>query len=220
MRAPELCVVSEEVPPPKRRLGLRIDPSDLLLEIVSVVVAILLALAVNEWRDGLQRQQRAHAALPAIRSEMTNNRAQLLAVMPHHLAVQRAFDGLANGAASRQTMDFGQFVRAFGKADPNGYIPFSGESTAWELARTSSVLTDVDYATRVTLERAYGEQAFLAQAGDHVIDHVRFGPVPERANFYPDTVSFAADATDVVYAERRLLQRYDAALHALGAASM
>jgi hypothetical protein len=35
-----------------------------------------------------------------------------------------------------------------------------------------------------------------------------------------DTVSFAADATDVVYAERQLLQRYDAALHALGAASM
>jgi hypothetical protein len=29
-----------------------------------------------------------------------------------------------------------------------------------------------------------------------VIDHVRFAPVPERATFYPDTVSFAADASD------------------------
>ena len=116
-------------------------------------------------------------------------------------------------------MDFGQFVRTFGKADPHGYMPFAGESTAWELARTSSVLGDVDYATRAAMERAYGEQAFLARAGDHVIDHVRFGPVPEHADFYPDAVSFALDATDVVYSERRLLQRYDDALHALASSN-
>jgi hypothetical protein len=208
--------VSEETPSrPKRRSLLRIDPSDLLLEIVSVVIAILLALGVNEWRDGLQQQQRAHTALVAIRSEVSENRAQLVAVMPHHLAVQRAFSALANGADTRRAMDFGQFVRTFGKADPNGYMPFSGESTAWELARTSSVLSDVDYATRAALERAYAEQAFLTRAGDDVIGHVRFGPVPEHADFYPDAVSFAADATDVVYAEHRLLRRYDEALHAL-----
>jgi hypothetical protein len=203
---------------PVRRMRWQIDPSDLLLEVVSIVIAILLALGVNEWRDGLQRDARARAALAAIRSEVAGNRAQLVAVMPHHRSVELAFSRLADEVDSHGTMTFRQFIYAFSAANPHGYMPFSGESTAWDLARTSTVLNDVDYRTRAALERTYAEQTFLGQIGQRVIEHVRVGPVPAGADFYPDAVSFDLDANDVIYSERRLLGRYDDALRALGPA--
>jgi hypothetical protein len=203
---------------PPRRKRWHIDPSDLLLEVVSIVMAILLALGVNEWRDGLQRDARARAALAAIRSEVAGNRAQLVAVMPHHRSVEHAFRSLADAVDSHGPMTFRQFIHDFSSANPHGYMPFSGESTAWDLARTSTVLSDVDYRTRAALERAYAEQTFLGQIGNRVVEHVRVGPVPPGADFYPVAVSFALDANDVTYSEGRLLGRYDDALRALGPA--
>jgi hypothetical protein len=196
---------------PARRV--RIDPSDLVLEIVSIVIAILLALGVNEWRDTARTRARTHDSLVGIRSEITANRTLLMKAMPHHLAVWTAFRALQSRKAHRLT--FEEYTDLFGKTNPNGFRPFLGEETAWRLATTSAALADVEYATRIALERTYQEQTVLDRFSERIADDLHFGPANADANFYMSAISFSLDSADIVYAERDLLRHYDRSLNLL-----
>lgn len=62
---------------PRSRWRLRIDPSDALIEFISIVLVIVLATAVNSWREGVQTRTDTHAMLFEVRQEITANRDAL-----------------------------------------------------------------------------------------------------------------------------------------------
>ncbi|HTJ28606.1 MAG TPA: hypothetical protein VMA36_20805 [Candidatus Limnocylindria bacterium] len=202
--------------PPRTRL--RIDPSDLVLEIISIVIAILLALGVNEWRDALRARANAHEAMVAIRDEIVANDRELHALMPHHLANLQAFRALLKGSSRQRPVSFDTFMETFGRVNPHGFQAVQAESTAWDLARGSGVLSAVPYATRVALERAYREQSFLNTYPDRIIADLHFGVAPRNADFRFAANGFWIDTADAVLTEQRLAQDYAAARKALDAA--
>jgi hypothetical protein len=76
------------VPRPRRwRRGL----PRVLVESALIVFSVLVALAVDEWRDSRRQRVRAEAALVAILSELEANRA----------AIERARDASVNRRATR-----------------------------------------------------------------------------------------------------------------------
>jgi len=170
----------------------------------------LLALGVNEWRDAVRTSKRAHDALVSIRAEIVSNRRQLVAAMPHHEAVWKAFDGIKPRRPGQLT--FAEFGQLFARANPSGYMPFTGQDTAWRLASSSTALADIEYSTRLTLERAYQEQLLLSAENERVLSNLHFLPSPKDVNIYSPDVSLSLDSADVDFSEQRLLKDYDAAL--------
>ncbi len=71
-----------------RRIRLRINPSDLLLEIISIVIAIVLATAVGQLVDRVRTQRQTHEALVQLRREIATDEVVLKrrAPMPASLA--------------------------------------------------------------------------------------------------------------------------------------
>jgi hypothetical protein len=132
------------------RSRLRIGPSDPALEILSIVIAIVLATAVGGVVECNRAAARTHEALSQACQEIAHDGARLAAVHPLHERVRDAFVR-AVATARGERLDYDRFTRTFETAAPRGFQPFTGTATAWELARSSDALADVPYALHASL---------------------------------------------------------------------
>jgi hypothetical protein len=199
-----------------RRRGIRIDPSDLLLEIVSIVVAILLALAVNHWQEEVAHQRTLHESLVNIRHEIADNRAQLLNRMPLHARVTSAYLSFASKHQHDASVTFPQAYAMFVAAAPRGFNPFHGDSIAWQIAGTSQALSYMPYATRAALTKVYETQTGLYSVELRFIDAAVSPSAPSR-DYFSEVFAASLWLGDVKYDESALLKLYDDALKMLPA---
>jgi hypothetical protein len=80
--------MSADAPVRPLRERLRGKLPELLLEVVSVVFAVLLALGVDEWRDARARRDLAERALAAVAGEIRSNADELRETAPAHAALR------------------------------------------------------------------------------------------------------------------------------------
>jgi hypothetical protein len=184
----------------------RVDPSDLLLEIVSVTLAILLAFAANAWNDERKTQQSVHDSLVNVRREIAANRATLVPLIPRH---RRFHDTYIAYLAHHAHIDTQQFYDLFSSVAAHGFNPFIGESTAWDIARSLPSAAALPYDTRVLIEETYSTQSLLQSFGIQLINDLHVSSTDDRPNLYLPATSVAIDASDIVALESRLLRHYD-----------
>ncbi|HEX3467222.1 MAG TPA: hypothetical protein VHT05_04020 [Candidatus Elarobacter sp.] len=203
----------------ERPARVRIDPSDLALEIVSIVIAIVLATGVGQLVDHVRAQARTQQALVELRREIATDDAELRRVSGLHRRVWLAFQRAVSTAHDRQ-MTFDTFTRTFGTAASHGYEPFDGTTTAWDLTRNSNVLEEVPYELRARLQTRYGELAGLRDVEARLISNLEFAPSDARPNFYFAAYAVVLNLADAVAAEERLVDDDRSALDALARAGI
>ncbi len=200
-----------------RRIRLRINPSDLLLEIISIVIAIVLATAVGQLVDRVRTQRQTHEALVQLRREIATDDAVLRRRAPTHRRVWLAFRTVVQSARTPR-MGFDTFTRTFASAAPSGFQPFEGTTTAWELARDAKVIDDVPYDLRATLQARYAEIAQLRNINIEVLHSFETAPTEDHPNFYFVAYAVALNAADIAFSEQRLIEDDRRALRALAQA--
>jgi hypothetical protein len=201
---------------PRRRFWLRIDPSELALEIISIVIAIILATAVGQIIANYQADARTREALSQIRQEVAHDDVTLRGVQPLHQRVLSAFMQTIRRTDGEQ-LDFDGFSRVFGRAAPTGFHPFFGTTTAWDLARGSNVLVNLPYTLRATLQTRYAELAQLQTLNAGVFAHLTSTPTESHPNFFFTVATLSSNLSDVVASENRLCRDDEAALRVLAA---
>ena len=204
---------------PERRTRIRIDPSDLALEIISIVVAIVLATGVGQLVEHARAQARTHQALVEVRREIAADDAVLRRVTALHRRVWLSFSHAVTSAHGEQ-MTFDTFIGSFKHAAPQGYQPFAGTTTAWDLTRNSPDLDNVPYDLRVRLQTRYGELAGLRETEQRVVAGFEFEPSDARPNFYFAAYALVLNLADVVFSEQRLIDDDDRALTSLAQAGI
>ena len=97
------------------------------VEALLVVLSVLLALALNNWRDSQANEDMADRALRNLEREIRENRAEILAVLPYHKALldtlrsENPPTGISMGAAAIQ-------------------------NNAWEAAQSAGVVAFLDFS--------------------------------------------------------------------------
>ena len=105
-----------------------------------IVLGLIGALVVEEWRDTRQREVRVRGALESIRNELAMNRAALDEVLERNA----------------KTMDALRESERTGRIYEGGIIrPGTFSLVAWEAARDAAITNDVPHETLVSLGRAY-----------------------------------------------------------------
>jgi len=193
---------------------LRIDPSDLLLEIISIVVAIVLATAVGQAVDAHRASVRTHEALARICQEIDHDDSRMAANHGLHNRLRDAFSATVRRAAGDQ-LDAAAFDDAFSKNAPTGFHPFVATVTAWDLARGSNVLDDVPYALRASLQARYAEVGNLSALNSALLERLETTPTERRPNFFFVAEAIRFILSDIVASEDRLLEDGAAARRAL-----
>lgn len=70
---------------------------EILIEAASVVFALLLALALNQWNERRELTERGEAMRAAIRAELAENRSEIDAARPHLAEIRKQLRDVIDG---------------------------------------------------------------------------------------------------------------------------
>jgi hypothetical protein len=202
----ELAHVDDRPRTPARRIPVWLPR--LLAESALIVFSVLLALAVDEWRDGRSRAAAARVALDAIVSELDSNRRSADQAMRFHRTMKATLDGFA---ARRELPP--HEVAYSGMIQPARVV-----ATAWTSARDTGAINELPYSLVLQLSRVYERQASYDAlteqiAADIYIDGRRRGM---EAVLREGFAGFIGLTHDFANREEMLIRQYDQALAALG----
>lgn len=174
-----------------------------LFESSLIVFSVLLALAVDQWRDHRAAIVRGREAVAAIRAELESNRAAVQTAHDFHISVKERLQPFVD---KRTLPDESELKGLF---EPALLL-----QTAWLIARDTNALEPMPFDFVLRVSRVYEQQALYtdlarAMSNDVYVDLRRRGyDQAIRQNF----ASFVVLATDFSSRESRLLRIYDEVL--------
>lgn len=199
---------ASDAPSPRPVRRRRIWLLKALFEAALIVLGVLLALAVNEWREGRQQSERAEVALQSIRAELRENLRSVERARANHRAMQ---DSLQAYAARGQMPPRRIYLGGI-------FNPALVHSAAWESARETDAAGNFQYDLMLTLSQVYGEQARYQALGGALVQDImsqvrREGEVVVMRD---SSASFIPLQEDFANREQRLAEAYEHALGQLG----
>jgi len=179
-----------------------------LFESVFIVLSILLALAVNEWRDKQARVTRAAEVRTAFANEIRANRDLLLSdpILPHHKRLEAEYRRLSETGSAEA-----------GTVFDTGVHPAPLRDATWRSFSVSGTLVDFAPPDVILLSDIYRAQDDLEKLNSSYIAVMR----QPRADH--ETLEYKRDANrslsmyfnDVVPLEEKLAGQYERALERL-----
>ena len=124
------------------------------LEIISIVLAVLLALAVSEWQENRNNLERTEAALRQVRTELSNNLELLEFVHDKNVALIELL-----GQESTTVDQEAQFLPALQIAD-----------SAWKALGSTGLSGFVDFDLMITLSQTYSLIDIYRRTGYSLLD--------------------------------------------------
>jgi hypothetical protein len=124
------------------------------LEIFSIVLGVLLALAVSEWQENRQIQERTEAALGIVRTELAQNLRILETVHSNNVALT---ESLAENPAELNQ-------------DANFLPALQISDAAWDTLRSTGLAGYVDLDLMVRLSEAYSLMDVYRRSGYSLVD--------------------------------------------------
>lgn len=198
--------------PPSRR---PIDWRPILLEAFFVVLGVVLALGLNEWRQAQGDRRRAATALESIREELQTNRQAVHASVQYHLQLMDtlfAFRRQAPRTGDGTAPDIRVFSRGF-------VHPASLLTTAWETAVSTDAIRHMSHDDVLVLARMYEQQRGYAtqsqQVGTLIYGEIFAGGTAGVTRNYANLTSIISTFW---FRECELLAGYDQALAKLAGA--
>lgn len=183
----------------------------LVVESVVVMVSILIALVVDEWRESRAAEATVQWSLQSIRQEMEHNRQNLEETSRYH---RRLADTLLTLAASEAS-------RIDEEVRPHGWVMTPQlTSAAWHGANTTRATADMPAPVVLTLAGVYQEQEQYLTRREAIFS-VLYAAVLERnsPSLLPMFRPLAGIVNDVAAWESLLLTQYDRAIEELDRAA-
>ena len=118
------------------------------IESMLIIVSIVLALAVDEWREGRSYQRLARQSLQIFAREIEQNLAMMNEMVPYHLGLREVVSDMA--AEPESVVEVHSIVE--------GLQPTPLQNTAWETALATGAFRHIDVSAVSTLSRMYSLQ--------------------------------------------------------------
>ena len=128
--------------------------SSVILEVFSIILGVLLALAVSEWQQARENQERATTALQNVKLELQAN-AEILKRI-HENNQETIEKARAPDTESDENLQFIPGVQV--------------RSTAWETLLATDAAGYIDYGLLLSLSETYSIQGIYRQIGMQLVD--------------------------------------------------
>jgi hypothetical protein len=127
-----------------------------LFESALIVLSILIALGLDEWRDDREDEETVQLALSNFASELRQNQARVADAAPFNRGLRSV---LRDRYRENDIGSVDEFVNMVGS-----YAPVVLQSTAWETALATGSLAKMDYHLVSALSLTYSLQSRYQQA--------------------------------------------------------
>ena len=172
----------------------------LIIEMVSIIIAVALGFFVTEWREDIRNARRAEDALTSITAEIIMNRAQLAERVPYYELISAALDSLVVDHAAEPFS--GPSIEGWHGLNP----PFL-YGAAYEVASATGALSYMDLRTANLVATVYLAQEMVEDTSDWTLQAVVTGQLETYADaqrvfaFMQETSRIALDTYDWVLEE-------------------
>ena len=194
--------VTEETPAPPSAPRTRVWIARAAFEAALIVLGLVGALVIDNWRDTREREARVQTALGSIRGELEANRDAMAAVIAFNEGVMRTL----RESAKTGNVYLGPIVRG---------QPLS--AVAWEAARDGAITNDIDHATLMTLGRVYDDLALHRAAVQVFLNYMY--TYDDARSLRENPLRLAGWMNDITGNAGRVYRRIDEAVGALGGQS-
>jgi hypothetical protein len=191
----------------RRRIRWPVWLPRVLFESALIVFSVLLALAVDEWRDSRSQAARARIAVDAIVAELQANRRDAARAQTFHRGMAATLGALAaKGEPPSREVALGGLFQ-----------PARVVSTAWTSARETGTLDQLPYDLLLRISRVYERQSSYEELrmqilADIYIDIRRRGADEVLIAGYQGFLSLVGDFAT---REQELIANYDTVLSLL-----
>eukprot|EP01034_Spumella_vulgaris_P044924 gene44924-55915_t len=166
-----------------------------------VVVSVLLALTVDNWREDREKATLTRSVLSALAQELDANRAAINEILPYQDRSSTAFRAALERYQAKKEFEFPEEARSRSAA-----IRFS--SAAYQSAVIAQVLPRIQVDTLLKLSRVYAEQDAYADLLRNYANATLQVDYSDGARYFQMLSNEYAQLAD---AERRILPLLDAA---------
>jgi hypothetical protein len=176
-------------------------------EVLSIVIGVLLALAVNEWNENRIQTGRANEAIQNIIHEIDSNIKLMVIVNKNNKAVIELLNN--ESEASSNDNNNQQFL-------PGLQI----QDTAWKTFQSTGVSQSIEYSTLYTLSNLYSLQEIYKKLGYNLIQNVANHRIllsvqEQGVSKSIDSTVFSTDMELIESVESALLNNYRKTLEQL-----
>lgn len=133
--------------------------SRVLFESLLIMISILAALGLDEWRDNQQNDEIVEKAMSNFLSEIRQNKARVEDAAPFNKGLRDVLDRRHQEGSVTSTDDFIAILES--------YNPVVLQSTAWDTALATGSVTKMDYNLVSALSLTYGLQERYQQATEN-----------------------------------------------------
>ncbi len=194
----------------------------LSVEAFLIIVSVLLALGLNEWRQGKADRDLVRAVLDNVQGEIQRNRDLLQRRLPYHETMLDSTGGFLNsnmeGGPDGLRLEQLPRLEQLG-IDSNKGLATAGRftDTGWRLALNSGALKFMDYDVMKVLSETYAKQEETERQEERLGERLGglFQGYFGEGIFGAALVTFSAALTDMVLREQELLKQYDSALETI-----
>jgi hypothetical protein len=160
--------------------------AEVMVQSIMIVLSILLALWVDQWKQQRAEHQLARVSLSNFLHEVQQNQARLDDILPYHKGVRSMLKELESEHTIRTPGDFES------KVGLDGLRPPFLLATAWQTAVATGALQHIDYETVSALSLTYTLQ-------DRFREESRSGiqSVLQASNFQPGHAEVALRSADI-----------------------
>lgn len=150
---------------------LNINGRKLLTESFTIIVSVLFAFFINEWRNNYKENQRTEVILENIKKEMNDNLAITKYYVDYHNEIEKNIDKiLANDTLINRCISNDEFN--FYEVAPNGIIQKTQKNIAWEVAMEEKITNRINFELSQTLFEVYHQQEFINITINKLVDLV------------------------------------------------
>ncbi len=131
---------------------------DYLFQAVLIIFSVVLALVLNEYRKGIDEKADLRTTISNIRTEIKNNQELIDKLLIYH---KESLERLHEVSTDEQTIINYTSEEGFAtfKLMPDGvFPPGSLSNSAWEVAKTNSVISMLEVEKAQLLSRVYAQQ--------------------------------------------------------------
>jgi len=184
-----------------------------LMQCVLIVISIVLALGVDEWKDARKERELKLQSLGSLALEIQANRELLKSDMPFRETLPAVMMQMDSAGALRTPEAF------YDSLGVSGFQPKRLQSAAWQTALVTGVLRLLDYRTASALSTAYGRQTDHERSGERRLpEFLRTGTAPPGSAPHAMVLSATRFVEMETQDERDLVAAYDVALQEIEAA--
>lgn len=168
----------------------------LLIEMISIVVAIILGFGVTSWGDGRRDRKRAEVALERIHQELEANRQGLAHAAPYYSEISERLDSLvrADGDGGLETTPIPGW---------RGLSPPAIRSASFSVATSTGALEHVDFEVADQIAIAYEALDDFSTSLDQALANAMAGGFTQKSDWL---VALSLLAEVAAFAEMRLEQ--------------